>query len=115
LDKEAISQILDLNLEKLYKRVQELNLQIKITDAAKAFLAEKGFDPDMGARPLSRTIQKFVEDPVAEELLKAETNEGATIEVDYEDGAAELKINVSKKKESKRKKDTSALDKPTDN
>jgi ATP-dependent Clp protease ATP-binding subunit ClpC len=94
-------------------------MSLKLSDAAKAFLADKGFDPDMGARPLARTIQKFVEDPVAEELLKAESNEGAVIEVDHEKDAAELKINVVKKKEPRKKKDTSAptppVDKPSDN
>ncbi len=107
LEKDSISKILDLNLEKLVKRVEELGYGFKISDAAKEFLAEKGFDPDLGARPLSRTIQKFVEDPVAEELLKGETSEGAVIEVDYdkEVNEAELKISTTKKKE-KKKKDT---------
>jgi ATP-dependent Clp protease ATP-binding subunit ClpC len=108
LDKEAIAKILDLNLEKLVKRVEELGFTFKLTDAAKGFLAEKGFDPDLGARPLSRTIQKYVEDPVAEELLKGEATEGTVIEIDYDKEAnpGELKISTVKKKERK-KKDTS--------
>jgi ATP-dependent Clp protease ATP-binding subunit ClpC len=107
LDKEAIAKILDLNLEKLVKRVEELGFTFKLTNAAKEFLAEKGFDPDLGARPLSRTIQKYVEDPVAEELLKGETTEGTVIEIDYDKETApgELKISTVKKKERK-KKDT---------
>jgi ATP-dependent Clp protease ATP-binding subunit ClpC len=115
LEKESIIKILDLNLIKLFKRVEELGMGLKVTDEAKIFLAEKGFDPDMGARPLARTIQKFVEDPIAEELLKAESNEGATIEVDHEKDATELKITVTKKKEPRKKKDTTAFDKPSDN
>ena len=108
LDREAIHKILDLNLEKLVKRVEELGFTFKITDVAKDFLAEKGFDPDMGARPLARTIQRFVEDPVAEELLKGESMEGAVIEIDYDKEAnpEELKIGVVKKKEPRKKKDT---------
>jgi ATP-dependent Clp protease ATP-binding subunit ClpC len=106
LDKEAISKILDLNMEKLIKRVEDLGFAFKITDAAKAFLAEKGFDPDLGARPLQRTIQKYVEDPIAEEVLKGESAEGATIEVDHEAGAAELKISTLRKKERKKKDPT---------
>ena len=84
------------------------------TNEAKAFLAEKGFDPDMGARPLARTIQRFVEDPIAEELLKGEAGDGATIEVDYEKDAVELKISMVKKKEPKKKKDAPPVS-PTDN
>jgi len=106
LDKEAISKILDLNMEKLVKRIEELGYGFKITDAAKGFLAEKGFDPDLGARPLARTIQKYVEDAMAEELLKGEATEGAIIEVDYEEGGTELKISVARKKEPRKKKDT---------
>jgi ATP-dependent Clp protease ATP-binding subunit ClpC len=105
LDRASIGKILDLNLAVLNKRIEELGMSVKISDAAKDFLADKGFDPDMGARPLARTIQKFVEDPVAEELLKSEASEGAVIEVDYEKDAPELKINLSKKKEPRKKKD----------
>ena len=92
----------------MVKRVEELGFTFKITDVAKDFLADKGFDPEMGARPLSRTIQRFVEDPVAEELLKGESMEGAVIEIDYnkETNAEELKITVVKKKEPRKKKDT---------
>jgi ATP-dependent Clp protease ATP-binding subunit ClpC len=103
LDKESISKILELNMEKLIKRVEELGFAFKITDAAKVFLAEKGFDPDLGARPLQRTIQKYVEDPIAEEVLKGESPEGATIEVDHESDATELKISTIRKKERKKK------------
>lgn len=103
LDKEAISKILELNMEKLIKRVEDLGFAFKITDAAKVFLAEKGFDPDLGARPLQRTIQKYVEDPIAEEVLKGESAEGTTIEVDHETDAAELKISTIRKKERKKK------------
>jgi ATP-dependent Clp protease ATP-binding subunit ClpC len=91
-------------------------MTMKLSEAARNFLADKGFDPDMGARPLNRTIQKFVEDPIAEELLKAESNEGAVIDVDYEPDAAELKITVQKKKEPRKKKDSNPpVDKPSDN
>ncbi|MFN4083547.1 MAG: ATP-dependent Clp protease ATP-binding subunit [Bacteroidia bacterium] len=112
LDKVSITKILDLNLEKLVKRVEELGFKFKISESAKEFLAEKGFDPDLGARPLARTIQKFVEDPIAEELLKMEMGEGETVEVDYdkENKPDELKITTIKKKERK-KKDTTAPEK----
>lgn len=106
LDREAITRILDLNLAKLIGRVEELGFGFKISDAAKQFLADKGFDPDLGARPLARTIQKYVEDAMAEELLKCDAGEGALIEVDYEPEATELKISVTKKKEPRKKKDS---------
>lgn len=105
LNKEAIAKILELNMEKLIKRIEELGYKFKISSEAKEFLADKGFDPDLGARPLARTIQKFVEDPIAEEILKLNNNEGGAIEVDYnkESNAEELKITCIKKKEKKKK------------
>lgn len=107
LERDAIRSILDLNLSKLLARIEELGYKIKFSDAAKDFLADKGFDPDLGARPLSRTIQKFVEDPIAEELLKMEMSEGDTIEIDYDKEAntGELKISSGGKKASKKKKE----------
>jgi ATP-dependent Clp protease ATP-binding subunit ClpC len=115
LAKESIVKILDLSLAKLVKRVEELGFKFKISDLAKEFLAEKGFDADLGARPLARTIQKYVEDPMAEEVLKFETGEGETLDVDYDKEANpdELKISTVKKKE-KKKKDTTA-EKPENN
>jgi ATP-dependent Clp protease ATP-binding subunit ClpC len=116
LDKEAIHKILDLNLDKLFKRVDELGISFKISEEAKNFLSEKGFDPEMGARPLARTIQRYVEDPVAEELLKCETMEGAVIDIDYdkENKPDDLKISIGKKKEPKKKKDQPSAN-PTEN
>jgi ATP-dependent Clp protease ATP-binding subunit ClpC len=114
LEKNSIIKILDLTLEKLLKRIEDLGFKVKVTDAAKEFLADKGFDPDMGARPLARTIQKFMEDPIAEELLKMEMNEGDTIEIDYDKEAntGELKISSSGKKAPRKKKDTPPAEKP---
>lgn len=111
LDKDSIIKILDLNLAKLISRVEELGYSFKISDAAKSFLADKGFDPDLGARPLARTIQKHVEDAMAEELLKGEAAEGALLEVDHEPDAPELKVTLVRKKEPRKKKDSPA-DKP---
>lgn len=112
LGKEPITRILELNLNKLIARLEDLGYKFKITEAAKEFLAEKGFDPDLGARPLARTIQRYVEDPIAEELLKHEMGNGEFIEVDYDKEANpdELKISSGKKKERKRKDSTA--DKP---
>jgi ATP-dependent Clp protease ATP-binding subunit ClpC len=66
-----------------------------LTDKAKDFLSDKGYDPQYGARPLNRAIQKYLEDPIAEELLKGDIAEGDTIEADHIDGD-ELKLTVRK-------------------
>ena len=96
---------MDISLGKLITRIEELGFKFTITDAAKSFLAEKGFDADLGARPLARTIQKYVEDGIAEQLLIQQTGNGDTIEIDYDKAvnADELKITSIKKKEKKKK------------
>jgi ATP-dependent Clp protease ATP-binding subunit ClpC len=66
LDKENIIKILDVRMAKMLRRIEEIGYQITLTDAAKEFLAEKGFDPDFGARPLQRALQKYLEEPLAE-------------------------------------------------
>jgi len=113
LSKESIHKILDLNLIKLIKRVEELGFKFSISEAAKDFLVEKGFDPSLGARPLARTIQKYVEDAIAEELLKQEMADGEVIEVDYnkETNPDELLVIPNKSNKKKKPKDTSKSDK----
>ena len=71
LGKEEINKIIDLELKGLYDRVKSLGYQLKIATAARDFIAEKGFDANFGARPLKRAIQKYLEDPMAEVLIKA--------------------------------------------
>jgi ATP-dependent Clp protease ATP-binding subunit ClpC len=99
LNKEHIHKIIDIELDKLFKRVNALNLQIRITDSAKDFIVEKGFDSQYGARPLKRAIQKYIEDPLAEEIIKAGAAEGDIIEIDYEKGAEEIVIKATKSKD----------------
>ena len=72
-----------------------------LTKKAKEFLAEKGFDKDYGARPLKRAIQKYLEDLIAEEILKSKISEGDQIRIDYKKGAEHLSIKTSKLKETK--------------
>ncbi|MNR45113.1 Chaperone protein ClpB [compost metagenome] len=79
-----------------------MGYQIKLTDEAKNFIAEKGFDSAFGARPLKRAIQKYLEDPIAEEILKGEVNEGDTLEVNYDKEKEE--IVIAPKGSSKKKK-----------
>lgn len=105
LQKESIIQILDLAVARLEKRIENVGFKIKLTASAKEFLADKGFDADFGARPLNRAIQKYLEDPIAEEILKHELVEGDVIEVTHVKDAEDLKFTMGKKKDNKRKKD----------
>ncbi len=88
LDKDAIFKIIDVELKGFYKRAAELGLNLAISDAAKTFIAEKGYDAQFGARPLKRAIQKYLEDPLAELILSGRNlADGTTIQVDYTSGA----------------------------
>ncbi len=104
LSKENIHQIIDIELSKLYLRIDELGYKIKLSKKAKDFLAEKGYDKKYGARPLKRTIQKHVEDLIASEILNSMINEGDTINIDHSSGKEELNIKIQNKKESKTSK-----------
>ncbi len=104
LTKEDIFKIIDIELKALFDRIQGLGYEIKLTEAAKDFIAEKGYDSNFGARPLKRAIQKHLEDPIAEEILKGELAEGDTMEVDYDKEKEEIRI-ISKAKSVKRKKE----------
>jgi len=102
LGKEEIFKIIDIELRALFGRVETLGYKIKLTDEAKDFIADKGFDSNFGARPLKRAIQKYLEDPIAEEILKGEIHEGDTLEVNYNKEKEE--IVVAPKGPSKKKK-----------
>lgn len=84
LDKEAIFKIIDIELDGFYKRLSKLGYTLKISDKAKDYIAEKGYDAQFGARPLKRAIQKYLEDNLAEMIINAEIADGSTIEVDYD-------------------------------
>lgn len=100
LDKKHIHQIIDIEIKDLYNRVEALNYKLKISSAAKDFLAEKGYDPQFGARPLKRAIQKYLEDEMAEIIIKASITEGDTISVGFDKKNEKLLIRIlSGKKE----------------
>lgn len=103
LGKEDIHKIIEIELKNLYGRINTLGYQIKLTDAAKDYIEEKGYDPQYGARPLKRAIQKYVEDPLAEEIIKNPLSEGDIIEVDYNKDKGEIVVTVSKPKEPKKR------------
>ncbi|WP_072998837.1 ATP-dependent Clp protease ATP-binding subunit [Mariniphaga anaerophila] len=100
LDKKDIHQIIDIEIKDLYNRVEALNYKLKISPAAKDFLAEKGYDPQFGARPLKRAIQKYLEDEMAEIIIKASITEGDTISVGFDKKNEKLLMRIlSNKKE----------------
>ena len=105
LQREHIHKIIDLSLGKLFSRITSIGYNVELTDKAKDFLAEKGYDHQFGARPLNRAIQKYLEDPVAEEILKGEVEEGGTILADYEGKGDQLTIKVKKAKAPKEPKE----------
>ncbi|MDR2682472.1 MAG: ATP-dependent Clp protease ATP-binding subunit, partial [Dysgonamonadaceae bacterium] len=84
LDKAAIHKIIDIELSGFYKRVENLGYRLTITDAAKEFVASKGYDVQFGARPLKRAIQKYLEDELAETVIKSDLKEGDAITVDLD-------------------------------
>ncbi len=104
LGKEEIYKIIDIELKSLFSRIHGLGYEIQLTDAAKEFIAEKGYDTNFGARPLKRAIQKYLEDPVAEEILKGELHEGDQISIDFDKESQEIKI-LGKGKPKKRKEE----------
>lgn len=104
LGKEEIFKIIDVELKQLFARVHALGYEIRLTDEAKEFIAEKGFDPNFGARPLNRAIQKYLEDPIAEEILKGELVEGSILEATYDKEAQEMKVAVVQAKAKPKKK-----------
>jgi ATP-dependent Clp protease ATP-binding subunit ClpC len=100
LSKENIFKIIDISLGKLFHRITDMGYSIELSEKAKDFLATKGYDQQYGARPLNRAIQKYLEDAIAEEILKGELTEGDVITADYVEDATELTISVTKKEKA---------------
>jgi ATP-dependent Clp protease ATP-binding subunit ClpB len=86
LTKDQLAEIVDLQLERLRARLAERGIELELTDEAKAALAEAGWDPTYGARPLKRAIQRLVENPLALRLLEGEFSDGDTVRVDAQNG-----------------------------
>lgn len=98
LTRENIHEIIDIELKGLYDRVNILGYDIVISNEAKDFISEKGYDIQFGARPLKRAIQKYLEDPMAEVIIRTSLEEGDTIVVGFSKKKEEITINVRKKK-----------------
>ena len=90
LSKENINVIIDIELKKLKKRLKILNYDLKLTKKAKDYIALKGFDENFGARPLKRAIQKYIEDPFAEEIILGKVGEGDVIKIDFNEKNDEI-------------------------
>lgn len=99
LEKEDIDKIIDIEMDKLYARVADLGYKLKLSEKAKDYIAEKGFDKQFGARPLKRAIQKYVEDELAEEIITSKINMGDEIFMDLDDEKQELKVTIKKAEE----------------
>ncbi|MDD3457983.1 MAG: ATP-dependent Clp protease ATP-binding subunit [Weeksellaceae bacterium] len=97
LTREDIMEIIDIELEKLYKRLQDMEYELELTSEAKDFIADKGFDKDFGARPLKRAIQKYIEDPMAEEIINAEISQGDKLLLELNEAKDGVKITVKGK------------------
>ena len=100
LEKEHIHSIIDIELAKLFQRIDDLGYKLNLTEKAKNFIADKGFDKQYGARPLKRAIQKYIEDPIAEEIVNAKLVVGDTITLDApkDEKGDVLQIKIKTKK-----------------
>lgn len=96
LDKEDIEKIIDIEVEKLVDRVKSLEYQLDITPEARTLIVEKGYDPEYGARPLKRAIQRYIEDPITEEIISSNPDKGSTLILGY--NKEEDKMTVKFKK-----------------
>jgi len=98
LDRDDIHKIIDIELSKLYSRIDGLGYKLTLSENAKDYIADKGFDKQYGARPLKRAIQKYIEDALAEEIINSNLKEGDGIKIDLDKKKNELTIKISKKK-----------------
>ena len=94
LDLSAIKQIIDVELKGLYKRIGDLGYQIELSDDAKEFVAEKGYDVQYGARPLKRAIQNYIEDGISELIVNGELPPNSTIHIRKAEGKEELSFTT---------------------
>ncbi len=102
LERNEIHKIIDIELSGVLKRLQEKGILLKLTDEARDFIVEKGWDPNYGARPLKRAIQKYIEDPLAEELIKHNFEAPTEIIMDYFNENDELTITSSSATKNKK-------------
>ena len=99
LDRKHINEIIDIQMRELVHRMKSLNIKTQLTKKAREFLVDKGYDPAFGARPLKRALQKYVEDPIAEEILRSKFGEGSMVKITFNKKSESLRfVEGSKKK-----------------
>jgi ATP-dependent Clp protease ATP-binding subunit ClpC len=101
LERKDIHSIIDIELDKLLHRILDLGYTLKLSNKAKDYIADKGFDKKYGARPLKRAIQKYIEDALAEEIVNSKLTEGDTISMDLDEKNKNLTIKIKKGKKEK--------------
>ncbi len=101
LERADIHKIIDIELDKLLNRISDLGYTLNLSEKAKDYIADKGFDKKYGARPLKRAIQKYIEDALAEEIVNSKLDEGDTISMDLDEKKNELTIKIKKGKKPK--------------
>jgi len=107
LQREEIKEIVELLLRRIRKSMAERELSLNLSEEAKDLLVEKGWDPSMGARPLRRAIQRYIEDPLADEVLRHNMAAGSTVEIDRKEGEGEkdepeVRVTITAPKRKKR-------------
>lgn len=100
LEREDIHEIIDIELDKLLHRISDLGYHLTLSEEAKDYIADKGFDKQYGARPLKRAIQKYIEDALAEEIVSAKLDEGDAIFMDLDEKNKKLVIKIVKGEKS---------------
>lgn len=101
LTKENIFQIIDILMKNVMKRLSSLGFTIELMDEAKNFIAEKGYDIQFGARPLHRAIQKYLEDPLAEEILSLNLKQGDTMIADMNEDKSKIQFTLKEPRKEK--------------
>ena len=105
LDKEDINQIIKIEVSKLIERVEKMDFELDFTDGAIEYIASQGFDPEYGARPLKRAIQKYVEDVLTEEIIQSNPDKGSKLTLDYNSVDDKMVVATKKKRAVRKKKD----------
>jgi len=101
LSKDDIEKIINIELGKMIERMKLMEFELELTSTAKDHVSEKGYDPEYGARPLRRAIQKYIEDPITEEIIKSNPPKGSKMIVDYDSKKDEMLVKVKKSKSKK--------------
>jgi ATP-dependent Clp protease ATP-binding subunit ClpC len=111
LEKEDIFKIIDITAGKLFKRLHEMGIEVTLDEKAKQFLVDKGYDQKYGARPLKRALQRYVEDPLAEEMLKGRFSEGSSVRIGFDEKEQALQFSDADATPAKKSRRQEKLDK----